>query len=231
MSTTTEIVTIESEALTLADQCQAVEIMDQQSYDLAVSLRIAVKEFVDKATAFFEPMRVAAYDAYQQVLNQKKNVIGPAENHLATLNRKLGVWDQEQRRIAEQKRREAEEAARREAEEERLARAVEAEQQGADIESVERIMTESVVVTPVMVEPTYQKSDAITTRDIWSGECTDTWALVRYVAKHRELLHLLQVHQANLNKQAQMQKETMTIPGCRAVRQTVVASSRGKRNG
>lgn len=222
------IIEVEQQAIELQSQLGALAITDQDSYNKAVEARVSAKNWLKEAGEFFDSMQKPAYEAYKKILENRKTVCEPVEGHLNKINRALIAFDDEQERLrrAEQKR--LDEIAFKEAEEKRLADAVHLEQTGADAETVEAVFQAPVVVTdrPV-VAVTYEKSKAVLYRDNWSGEVTDLFALVKAVAKDKSKLNLLQINQPALNSLAKALKETMAIPGVRAVNNKVAASGRG----
>lgn len=228
MQTINSVIDAESQALELQQQFASVVILDQQSYDFAVAARVDGKAWLKDANDWFDSIQKPAYEAYKGILDKRKQVCDPVDKQIAAINRALIDWDaeQERQRLVEQRRLEAEERAR--IEEERLQTAVELEQNGADAESVSEFLSAPVVSSvPVVAARTYEKSNAVVYRDNYSGEVTNLLALVKYVAKNPNFIGLLQINQTALNSQAKALKETMSIPGVRAVNNRVVASGRG----
>lgn len=225
---TTTLVDLEQQALTVRSEIAALAVTDQKSYDLAIEKRTAAKHWLKHAEDWFDGIQKPAYDAYKNILNQRKLVCEPTEAAIKQINRALVDWDQEQERIRREEQRRLEAEARRKAEEERLEQAAEMEQQGADAESVNAVLDAPIeIVDRPVAAPTYEKSSAVVYRDNWSGECFDLYKLVQAVAKDKSKIGLLQVNQTALNQMAKALKDTMSIPGCRAINNKVVASGRG----
>lgn len=221
------VIEVEAEALELRNQLSAVVITDQKTYDKAVNARVDGKAWLKGAGEFFDNLVKPAYAAYKNLLDTKKKVLEPVEGHVNQINKALLKWDQEQEQLRREEQRRLEEEARRQAEEEKLRTAVELESNGADPESVSAFLTAPVATAPVVAAPTYERSSAVVYRDNFSGEVTNLLALVKYVAKNPSFIGLLQINQTALNAQAKALKETMSIPGVRAVNNRVVASGRG----
>mgnify|MGYP003649587028 CR=1 FL=1 len=224
---TTEI-DVEAEGLELRSELSALTIVDQSSYDLAVERRVAAKTWLKGAGEFFDGIIKPIYSSYKNAMEKKKLVVEPVERTVADLNRELLAWDEAQARIRREEQRRLEEQARREAEEQRLEAAAHAEAMGASAEQVNAVLDEEIVITaPVVAEPTYEKSGAVVYRDNWGGEVTDLKALVKYVAKNPTFIGLLSANPTAVNQMARSLKETMNIPGIKAVNNKVVASGRG----
>jgi hypothetical protein len=222
------IIDAESQALEITNSLNAIAITDQESYNAAVEARTQAKDWTKKAGDFFDGLVKPAYAAYKNLLDTKKKVLEPVETHIASINKALVNWDDEQERLRriEQERLAAE--ARQKAEEERLAMAVALEESGADQASVESLLAPSAAFVPAPVAaPTYEKSKAVIYRDNWSAEVTDLYALVKEVAKDKSKIGLLQPNQTALNQMAKALKATMVLPGVRAVNNRVAATGRG----
>lgn len=224
----TSMIEAEQQAIELQAQLQALTITDQTSYDKAVEARVSAKAWLKEVGEFFDSMQKPAYEAYKKILDNRKTACEPVEKHLANLNRALIAFDDEQERLRREEQRRLEEIAFKEAEEKRLAEAAHLEQVGADAETIDAMLSAPVaVVERPIATPTYERSKAVIYRDNWQGEVTDLFALVKAVAKDKSKLNLLQINQPALNQLAKALKETMAIPGVRAVNNKVAASGRG----
>lgn len=218
----------EVKALEIQHQLAAIAITDQQSYEQAVAARVQAKAWLKSASDWFDGLVKPLYTAYKAALDKKKQVLDPVEQTVTGLNKALSAWDyeQEQLRLREQRRIEVE--AHRQAEEQRLADAVYLEETGADAETITALLDTPVVNhVPVVAAATYEKSSAVVYRDNWGGEVTDLYALIKAVAKNKNLLGLVQINQPALNRMARDLKGAMEIPGTRPVNNRVVASGRG----
>lgn len=233
-------VQIETQLLALSQQ--SITIVDQITYDEAVDYRVRLKARLDAAESVFEPMRAKAYEAYQEVLNQKKRVMEPGQHKLKNVDVAIASWTREQKRIEDDRRRQAEATQQRKLEQQRAKEVKQAVKLGADEESVASIASAPLVAAPVRVEPTYQKSAAIATVDNWKAEITSLKKFVKYIAKECDknpgalsLLVGLKVlnqtaittsyHSPGLNQMATAQKQLLTIPGVRAYNDSYVKSN------
>lgn len=226
-------VEIESQTLSLSQQCRTLKVVDQESYDLAVNVREAAKELLTQATQYFDDLRIPAYRAYQAVLDKQNAVIPKLKDDIKLIGRELVVHEQRMKAEEERVRREAAERQRQELAERQLEAAVEAEAAGFDEASVEAIINEPVQpTTPAPVQRVFVPSAAISTRENWSGEVHDFWALVKYVAKHKSEVGLLLPNESGINAKIRGLVKAGTpnlIPGVKAVNNPVVASKRRSR--
>lgn len=230
----TEVIQIETQALGLADQAKAIQVVDQPSYDKAVDVRVACKDMIADIDRVFGPMKQKAFEAHREICSQEKKIKSPIDAALVAVNAGISRFTAEQERIRREAEarayQEAEERARREAEDGRLRLAQEAKNNGATDEHVDEILEAPVVVTkvePVAVESTFQKSSSVVIRENWIGECFDLKALIKAAAKNPMLAGLLCVNQQGLNAMARTMKETMQVPGCKATNRSVVSTGRG----
>lgn len=222
------LVQMEQEALGLRGE-MPMTIIDQDSYNAAVEIRVEAKQWLKNVREnVFGPMKSTAHAAWKKVCDTEKSVCDPVEAALSQTNRALLAWDQEQERLRREEQRRLEEIARQKAEEERIAEAAALEAAGVDQESVNAVLDAPIHVEAVAIAPpTYEKSSAVQYRDNWGGECFDLLKLAQYVAKNKQHINLLQVNQTALTQLARALKDSLAVPGCRAVNNKVVASGRG----
>jgi hypothetical protein len=224
----TTLVDLEQEAISVRSEIAALAVTDQKSYDLAVEKRTAAKSWLKSAEEWFDGIQKPAYDAYKNILAQRKLVCEPTEAAIKQINGALLSFDQEQERIRRDEQRRLDEEARKKAEDDRIAQAAEMESKGVDAATVNAVLDAPItVMAPVVAAPTYERSSQVVYRDNWSAECFDLFKLVQAVAKDKSKIGLLQVNTTALNQMAKALKESMAVPGCRAVNNKVVASGRG----
>jgi len=68
-----------------------------------------------------------------------------------------------------------------------------------------------------------EKVEGLIRRQTWHAEVLDPMLLVKHVAKHPELVNLLEPKMAALNSLARAQQDGLDIPGVRAVSKTGIA--------
>lgn len=226
--TTTTLVGLEQEAVSVRSEISALTITDQASYDHAVEKRTAASGWLKNAREFFKGMKDPAYAAWKKICSNENLVCDPVESTIKHINGELIRFDNEQARLRREEQTRLDREARERAEAERIAQAEEMKANGADEETVDAILEAPLQITEmVAAEPTYEKSKAVVYRDNWGGECFDLFKLVQAVAKDRSKIGLLQVNQPALNQMAKALKESMAIPGCRPINNKVVATGRG----
>jgi hypothetical protein len=151
-------------------------------------------------------------------------MLNPVLQAKQSLSRAIGAWDEEQERLRREEQRRLEAEARARAEQETLEAAVDAEQNGADAEEIEAVLSGSQAVTKISAAPTYSKS--VPTRESWGAQVFSLSALVKAAAQNPAYLAYLQANEPALNAAARHQKTLFAIPGCRAVKQTIATRGR-----
>lgn len=153
---------LEQKTLTLYEQATALVITDQPSYAAAGEVGKALKALEKEITEYFEPLRLTAKAAYDNVLEKKNAELAPVKEAMDVVRKTMNVYIQEQERIrieAERKARiQAEEAAKKERE--RLeAQAVKALDKGKEGKAEALLeQAENVYAAPVAVTPTVEKT-------------------------------------------------------------------------
>lgn len=218
------LIDVEQRGLEIKSQVSGLEIVDQTTYDTACDMLKRAKSYVKETESFFKPMKQKAHDAWKEVCSQETSVIAPVKTVIGLIQGKIIHWDAEQARIQREAQRILEEQARQRAEEERLAQAVALEESGAGVEVVEAVLEQPIVAVPVAAPQTFQKSSAAIVRETWKAEITDLHALVKAAAKDKNLMAYLSVNQSALDAMARAAKDTLSIPGVKAVSSKSVAT-------
>ncbi len=158
---------------TVEMQAEGIAITDAESYEAAADMLRNVKDVGKKVEEYWEPLRQTTYEAYQNVLARKKEMVEPLKSAEKILKGKIGDYQLEQERV----RREQEEAMRRRAQEEadrKLAEAIEAQNNG-DMVGAEFAMAEAEVMDNVAlagrVQSQVPKVKGLSTSKSW--EITD----------------------------------------------------------
>jgi hypothetical protein len=81
---------------------------------------------------------------------------------------------------------------------------------------------EPLALVPIP-KPAPTKVDGISVSELWKAEITDEDALIEFALEHAEWRHLLSISTKELNILARMQKDSMAIPGARAVRKPSIS--------
>lgn len=210
--TDTDLTARQQEALTLLDRAKAIAITTPEQYVTACEFFKAIKSSKKKFIDWFEPMREAAYNAYQSVLSKKKEVADRYDEAEAVIAPKLTAWDEEQRRKERELQVKLQEEARKRLEEEQLNDAALAESLGEPklAEQILQAPTRQVVVEPPRMTP---KVPGISYRESWSGEVIDIKAVVKFALENPAYGSILAVNQSALDRIVHDAKGKISIPG------------------
>ena len=219
-----EIAVMEQKALTWPERAGAIAIVDQGSYDLAANTLIEIAEIEKQIKAHHTPMKTAAHNAHKAAVSAEKRFLDPLTEAKGIIKRGISGWETEQRRIREEAEREAREKARKEEEEARLAKALEAEKAGKSDEEIEKIIDTPERVAPVVVKPTFEQNARVSTRETWKAEVTNIATLCKSVAEGKAPIAVIQANMPLLNSMARAEKESLSIPGVKAVKETNVVT-------
>jgi hypothetical protein len=206
------------------DEAKTLVITDQQSLELAALYIKELKGVIREIEAKRTDMKAPVLEAGRRIDANAAEAKAPLLRALAILEPRYTAYLDEQERIRREEQRRLEEEARKRAEEEQLAAAIAAEAAGATAEEVEAIVNETPPAPIPIAAPRVQRVAGISTPETWSAEVTDSAAFMRWAVASGQFA-LLEIRMPALNAMARAQRNTMQIPGVRAV------SSRGVRVG
>lgn len=179
-----------------------------------------IKQARARIYKFFHEPVMKAHEAWQSAKKIENFFVKPYDEMEETLKGKSCKFVEEQERIAREKadRAEAERRDRERREREKLEqKAVDADEKG-NTEKAEtlRQQAENVYVPPkeVITSPTSVAKGTIY-RDVWIGDVTNKMDLLRSIIDGRIPHTVIEIDQAMLNKQADLFKDTVIIPGVR----------------
>lgn len=234
MSTAGAVVVVEEqeikqEALSIAERVTAIKIVDQDSYDQASNLLLAVvKPFRSRWKDFWYgtvtnpgPVKLA-HKTYQSLLDKFNEGDDPLESAEKKLKGAIQVWDDEQTRIVQERQREAQRKAEADEAARRLQESVMAEEVGA-VEEAEAIMSAPSTAVAAPVEPTYQRATGISSRENYKCRVEDLKALCKAIGKGEVPVTYVEPNMSALNARAKADKLTMQIPGCKAYNDPIIA--------
>jgi len=236
---------------TLAAEVQALQVVDDATFQHAADLSRRLAGWIKTAEDFFRPIRESAHKAWKTAVDREKSVVDPKKALKATLGERMAAYEQEM----ERRRREAEEAARREQErleaearaqaeaeakrlrdeaEERVLQDAIAAEEAGDEQAVDFLLEEPVYVppaappAPVFVPPVAvpkPQAKGISFTTTWSAKLDNLEALVQAAAKGDKVaLSCLTFDQVRANALARSLKEHLSIPGVRAVSSRTTAT-------
>jgi hypothetical protein len=218
---------LETKALSLFDQANAMKISDQPSYDQAVEFLKGVKALRNEAEIHHRPVIDAAHKAHKAACEALKRIDAPLEQAERTVKQSISTWstEQERRRRAEEDRLRLE--AQRQAEAEAELQIEQAEAEGATEAEVLAMIEQAAMAPappPPTVAPSYKAAAGVAVRKTWVAEVTSVRSLILFIAQKSEYEYLLKVDEGKLNQLARMQGAALRIPGVRVVEKQTVAA-------
>lgn len=207
-------------------RAQAFEVVDATSQAAGDSMLVEIAKCVRTIESVFAAPKKAAHDAHKSIVATEKALLRPLDDARAVLSRKLTEYREEARRKAEVERKRIESELRKAEEARIIAAAVDAEEQGHDDVAAE-ILDAPVVSPPILVEPEIVQTKGVTATTRWRAEVVDVLALVRYVATHPNMIHLVEASLPALNTMARAMRDGLNIPGVRAVAEQGLAVRAG----
>lgn len=198
-------------ALSLRAKVDALEVVDQGSYDLANAINKQAYEGRKAFHVWFDPIDDASKKQRQATIAQGKKIDDPFDYVIKVTGSKAAAWMRAEKAKADELRRVAEEAARKEAEEAQL-RAAEALQREGLSAAADMVLEAPVVAAKVEVAMP-EKADGVSYRDQWSAEVVDLMTLVKAVAEGKAPLGAIKADDTYLGQWARMSKGTESLPG------------------
>ena len=215
---------LQTQALTVVRRSQAIQITNQESYDIATHLLLnEIKPMRARWQAYWAPIKESAYRSYKGILdklNEGDKPLGDAEGKIKSA---IAKWNTEQERIRQAQQRAAQEGAERLEREQREAEALQAIDAGLPEDQVEAILSAAPVAVAPVLAPTYQKAAGVSTRDNWVCRVTDLKKLCAAVAKGTVSESYVLPNESALNARARAEKGTLNIPGVQAYNSPIVS--------
>lgn len=198
-------------ALSLRAKVDALEVVDQESYDFANALNKQAYEGKKAFHAWFDPIDEASKKQRQATIAQGKKIDDPFDYVIKVTGSKAAGWMRAEKVKAEEERRKAEEKARKEAEDAQI-RAAEALQKEGLTAAADAVLDAPVVVPKVEVSAP-EKAEGVSYRDVWGAEVTCLSELVKAVAEGKAPLGAIQANDTFLGQWARLTKGTESLPG------------------
>jgi hypothetical protein len=213
---------LKQELAIIEEQTKEIIVNSQESYQIAVGFIINLDQWIKRATAEWEDIRVPAYDSYQNILKKKKEYLDPALILRKRFQKKNDDYltEQENIRKAEQKRLDDERKKKEDAEKEKLLRKAEKFESSGNVERAEEMLNkaENVYIPPSIVAPMVDK----TTR-LESGTASSTTDINVIIQDSKEILKgiiagiipisVVAISEAKLKAHVKAFK-LKTLPGC-----------------
>jgi hypothetical protein len=213
---------LEEQALTWPERAKAVRITDQESYNAAAELLIAIADLKKQIVEYNADPKKSAYDTWKLICSREKRGLDPLAEGEQILKRIMGTFVQEQERLRLEAQRKADEEARRKEEEARLSLAVEAEQYGAPEETIQEIVNTPMTVQRNVVPSQFAKPAGIGT----SHKPVYKWELVN---KSQVPEEYKMIDSVKINGIIRAMGNTHPIPGIRIYEDIPNISVRGRR--
>jgi hypothetical protein len=191
-----EISYAHQEGLALIAQAQAIQVVDQQSYEDGASFARVIKAHIQRIRDFMRPIKQTAKAAHDSTVQQEKLLLEGPEAAYAEIDRQMTAYDTQQR----ERRRQAEAEAAKAA----------AAANGTGM---------APVVIPVQVE--IPKAEGIAHRSTWRALVTDKDQLIQACCpkcggSKRISADALEPSMPVLNEWARARKGALQIPGVKA---------------
>lgn len=207
---------IEEKASALEVRVQALMILTEEDHQAACELERQMADQEKAILAEILPAKQAAHQAHQRILALEKRLAGPIARARPLLKGKIGAYRRALKEAAEREAAAAREAARKQAEDEALLRAEVLAGRGEP----DRALASLSAFTPpaVVVSTPKPQAHGVNVRQVWGAVVDDKLALIAWVAENPKERHVyLEPSPQALSAQAKLFKETLAIPGVRAV--------------
>ena len=225
METPTEFNEFKQTGLMVREQAEAIQIVDQLSYNYAVEGLKTTTEREKKVIAFFATAKQKAFDAHKAVCALEKEALTEYQTAKRMYASAIGAWDKEQQRKEDEERRRLEAEERKRLADEALAEAVSAQEDGASEAEIEAILEAPRAMPKVVPLPSYQRASGVRTVTYYSAELVSLERLVAAAYANKLFLPYLMANMPVANASARSQKEMFDIPGFRLKKSTNASSS------
>ena len=208
-----------SSVVKIYEQAQMLTINTAQDYDGAAEFTKQVKALSKRIKDYWAPLKKAARDAWQSLVDREKELLKPLEQAEAEVKTKMAAY---QRKVQEEERaaRELAEKLKREEAERLLAEAAKAAEQGNEMESeILLAQAEIMEASQPAVQMQAPKATGVSTRTMYRARIIDESKVPVEVAG----VVIRPVDLAAINKLAQASKGKIQIPGIEIYEEQSVA--------
>ena len=209
-----------------ADLLLATKNFEITSADMALKAGVGLKEIKALAKEL-NRKRIEITGPFNQGLKKVNDLFRPAKDWLTQaeelMKSKLLYYQQEQDRIAREAQAKADEEARKERV--KLEKAADLAAQAGMDDRAEELEEQAQVHEAPVIQSAAPKLEGIHTRVTWKAEVTNKMEFVKYVIEKRpDLLWLIEINQSKLNAQAIALKESLDLPGIKAVKEESITA-------
>lgn len=207
----------EEQALALRSRVDALQVIDQGSYDLAQEINKQAYQGKKAFHEWFDPIDDASKKQRQAVIAQGKKIDEPFDYIIKTTGSRAAAWMAEEERKAAKLRQEAEAAARKKAEEKQLEEAQLLADLGMNEAADEALVAAPVIEKVRVPEPT--KADGTSVRTYYSAQVNNLKDLVVAVATGLAPIQAIEANMTYLNGRATLEKDGFSLPGVSVVKE------------
>ena len=211
----TNIMEVESKALSLPEKAKTIIILDQQTFKAACEFREVIKAFEVEISKEYDDIIKKWNDGHKASIAKKKTAITPVLEAKRINDANISRYLNEQERIRKQEEFRLAELARKAEEEARLAEA-EAYEAAGDKETANEIINEPIKAQAIVL-PKANLNTGINMRETWSAEVVNLEQLIRAIADKQVSISAVEANMTYLNGLARTQKSGMNIPGVKVV--------------
>ena len=216
---------IEKDITTVQTMATSIVITNNDGYREAGELLVTIKKVKKTIEDYFSPLKSAAHKSWKQICDRENEEIEKLDPAIKYLNTQMTTWNTEQEKL----RKAEEDRLRQEAykieEEDRLAAALQAEQEGCK-EEAEAILSEPTFVPPPIVESFVPKISGQTMATTWKHRVVSLQMLCNAIAEGKAPITCIQANDVFLGQQARAGKGAIKYKG---VEFYPVSSMRGVR--
>ncbi len=208
-----------SSAMKILEQARYLNITSAADYEAAAEFTKQVKALSKRIKDYWAPLKKAARDAWQSLVDREKELLKPLEQAEAEVKTKMAAY---QRKVQEEERaaRELAEKLKREEAERLLAEAAKAAEQGNEMESeILLAQAEIMETSQPAVQMQTPKATGVSTRTLYRARIIDESKVPVEVAG----VVIRPVDLAAINKLAQASKGKVQIPGIEIYEEQSVA--------
>lgn len=196
----------------IVESAKAINIVSVDSHEMAVGHGKLLQQSTKNLEEFYKPIKKQIDALKKIVLDAEKADTTAITSVKEALGLKVQAWNKEQDRILAEAMRIAAQQARKEAEERRIAEAIAAEGDG-DKEEAERILNETPLSAPSIVQTTRVKRSGEVEKTTWTAQVDNLLDLIKAVAGGEVPVFAVMANQPWLNSQASDYREGLSYPG------------------
>lgn len=203
-------------ALTIPQQAQMIQVVDNDSYARAGEILLVVKDLRKEIGKVFDPIIEKAHAAHKEAVSQKKKAEEPLVKAEMIIKPRLAAYNTEQERLRKEAEAKLQADLKKQEEDRKLEDAVAAEASG-DREAAERILEEPTLSPVVVIPKTVPKVTGISFQKRWTYRIVDESKIPH---------EYLQVNEVKIGQVVRAMKDLTNIPGIEVYSEDIAAAGR-----